>query len=403
MKKQTLLLPLLTLALVALTPATNNLQAQTFSAYPAGEDAISSLGEFRLIVDSAFVDITDAALAGSVLNTTETWPGSGLLIYDGGTFSSPVLYDAATVVGRSDAFVSGTMPADVGTIAGHAPGRTLVRDSQLTLQPSWPEATNRVYEIHTFLKSLHLTDAVTTHLGISVRAGIDAPTRPVSAGEVEAYTTNADFPARSFFNVYVQVDIPASGALPAIQLVNVDPLLVENTVIYGFPPRAFYIHGNTNSVSVYFNANVTITNANGNVTIPRGTLFGQLTLAGHGMSYGEFDITSFETEVETASTTSAMPLNGNPFKSVIIQDFAPDYNAVRAPQPAQYHLTNNTFAFTVFNVDVHSTNYVQASTSLSPGNWQNISTNIAVSNSFSFTDPLAGSNQRRFYRVMVKP
>lgn len=394
---------MLVLTMISLAPALNNLQAQTFSAYPAGDDATSSLGEFRLVVDSAFVDITDAALAGSILNTTETWPGSGLLIYDGGTFSSPILFDAATTVGRSDAFVSGSLPADVGTIAGRAPGRTMISDSQLTLQPSWPEATNRVYEIHTFLKSVHLTDAVTTGLGISVRAGMDAPTRPVSAGEVEAYTTNSDFPAHSFFNVFVQVDIPASGALPAIQLVNVDPLLVENTVIYGFPPRAFYIHGNTNSVSAYFNTDVTITNANGNVTIPRGTLFGQLTLAGHGMSYSEYDISGFETEVETAGTTSTMPLNGNPYRSVVIQDFAPNYNAVRLPQPVQFHLTNNGFAFSVYNVDVHSTNYVQACASLALGNWQTISTNIPGSNNFSFVDPLAGSSQQRFYRVMVKP
>jgi hypothetical protein len=402
MKKTTLFRSLLGMALVALSPAIT-LKAQTFSPYPAGDDASSSLGEFRLLVDSAFIDITDAALKGSILNTTETWPGSGLLIYDGGAFSSPVLYDAATLVGRSDAFVSGTSPYEGGTIAGRAPGRTIINDSQLTLLPSWPDASNRVYEVHTFLKSLYLSDAVTTHLGISVKAGMDAPTRPVSAGEVEAYTTNSDFPARSFFNVYVQVDIPAAGALPAVQLVNVDPLLVENSVIYGFPPRAFYIHQNTNSVSVYFNTDVTISNTNGSVTIPRGTLFGQLSLAGHGMSYGEFDIPSFETEVETTAATSTMPLNGNPYKSVVIQDFAPNYNAVRVPQPAQYHLTNNVFGFTVLNVDVHSTNYVQARTSLSLGNWQNISTNIAVSNSFSFLDPQTGSSQQRFFRVMVKP
>ena len=402
-KKQTLFLPILGLAFISLAPFTHNLQAQTFSLYPAGDDATSSLGEFRLLVDSAFIDIVDAALKGSILNTTETWPGSGLLIYDGGAFSSPVLYDAATTVGRSDGFVSGGSPYDDGTIAGRAPGRTIVSDSQLTLLPSWPDASNSVYEVHTFLKSLHLSDAVTTHLGISVKAGMDAPTRPVSAGEVEAYSTNSDFPARSFFNVYVQVDIPAAGALPAVQLVNVDPLLVENSVIYGFPPRAFYIHQNTNSVSVYFNTDVTLTTTNGSITIPRGTLFGQLTLAGHGMSYSEAEITSFETEVEAAAASSTMPVNGNPYKSVVIQDFAPNYNAIRVPKIVQSHSTNSGFGFTVANLDVHSTNYVQARTNLLLGNWLTISTNIATSNSFNFVDPQAGANQQRFYRVMQMP
>jgi hypothetical protein len=154
---------------------------------------------------------------------------------------------------------------------------------------------------------------------------------------------------------------------------------------------------------VYFNTDVTITNVNGNVTVPRGTLFGQLTLAGHGMSYSEADITSFETEVETAAGTSTMPLNGSPYKSVFIQDFAPNYNAVRAPQIVQCSLTNHVFGCTVLNVDVHSTNYVQTCTNWSLGSWVTISTNVPTTTSFSFTDTQAGGSQRRFYRVMVKP
>ena len=42
-------------------------------------------------------------------------------------------------------------------------------------------------------------------------------------------SSGSDFPARSFFNVYVQVDLPAGGLLPPIQFVNVDPLLVQQT------------------------------------------------------------------------------------------------------------------------------------------------------------------------------
>jgi hypothetical protein len=147
-----------------------------------------------------------------------------------------------TAIGRSDAFLSGSLQDVGGAIAGRAPGRTYVKDSQLAVVPSWAEATNGVHELHTFIKSLNLTDSFTTRVGFSVKAGLQAPTRPVSAGEVEAGSATNDFPAKSFFNVFVQVDLPGGGALPAIQLVNVDPLLVEQTNIVSFTPRIVRLH-----------------------------------------------------------------------------------------------------------------------------------------------------------------
>jgi hypothetical protein len=307
-----------------------------------------------------------------------------------------------TTVGRSDGFVSGSPPDTNGVIAGRAPGRTYVSESQLTVKPGWANATGRVYEVHTFMKSLHLTDAVTTHLGFSVRAGMLAPTRPVSAGEVEAYHTTSDFPASSFFNIYVEVDIPAAGALPAVQLVNVEPMLVENASIYGFPPRASYTHGNTNAVPVYSNQDLTITNANGSLTVPRGTLFGQLTLAGHGMSYSEYEIPSFETEME-AELLTPMPLPANPFKSVVIEDFAPNYNAVPQALLMWSYVTNGTFVLTVNNVKPHTTNYVQVSTNLTLASWLTLSTNVPATNFFIVTDPAVETYRQRFYRVLQMP
>jgi hypothetical protein len=379
------------------------LHAQRFSAYPAGDDSASSLGEFRLVVDAAWVDVMDAALAGSVLATTETWPGSGMLIYDGGVFTSPVLFDAATVIGRSDPFVSDAPQDALGMLAGRAPGRTYVGDSMLTVRPPWLDATGRVYEIHTYLKSLNLSDAVTTRLGITVKGGMDAPTRPVCAGEVEAYTTNSDFPARSFFNVYVKVDLPASGALPAVQLVNVNPLLVVNSAIYSIPPHVFYIHGNTNAVPVYFNTPISISNPNGTVTIPRGTLFGQLTLGGHGMSYAEYEIPSFEAEMEAEIATGTMPTSPNPSNSVVVQDFSPNYYAVPVPGISQSQLTNGTFSFTVTNVTSTRTAYVQRCTNLFGPNWVTIRTNVPTTNYFLFSDSAAGNGPQQYYRVIATP
>ena len=396
MKPKRTLLPILGLSLAALiSPVT--LHAQRYAAYPAGDDAASSLGQFRIIVDGSLVDILDAALAGSMFTTTDAM--DGVAIYDGGVFTSPVLFDPATTVGRSDPFVSSAPQDTNGVIAGRWPGRTFLNDAQLLVKPNWPDSTGRVYEVHTFLKSLHLTDALTTHLGFSVKAGMSAPTRPVSAGEVEAYSTNSDFPARSFFNVYVVVDIPAGGPLPAVQLVNVEPLLVENAVIYGFPPRAFYIHGNTNAVPVYFNADVHLTTPGGNLTLPRGTLLGQLTLAGHGMSYSEYEIVTFETEME-AEMQSSMPLSANPFPNVFIQDFAPDYSAMPPARISRAFVANNTFFLTVSNVTPRSTNYVQVCTNLWPTNWLTVATNVPNTNVFNFTNAAVGAYPQRFFRVL---
>jgi len=399
--KSTIPLPVIGCAL-AIICAPPNLRAQRFQAFPAGDDSASSLGQFRLIVDGAWVDILDAALSNSVFTTTEAL--SGVLIYDGGVFTSPVLFDPATTVGRSDGFASGAAQDVNGVIAGRAPGRTYVSDSQLIAKPGWSDASNGVYEVHTFLKSLHLTDALTARLGFSVKAGMQAPTRPVSAGEVEAYSSGSDFPARSYFNVYVLVDIPAAGPIPEVQLVNVDPLLVENAVIHGFPPRAFYVHGNTNAVSMYFNADLHIPDPHGgpDLIVPRGTLFGQLTLAGHGMSYSEFEIPSFEAEIETELQTP-MPLNPNPFSSISLEDNSPNYNALPPARLFGSHFTNGAFVFTITNAWPGLTNFVQVSTDLLQTYWVTISTNVPATNVFTLTDPVVGPNRQRFYRVLQTP
>ena len=174
-------------------------------------------------------------------------------IYHRGTFTSPTLYDGGTTIGRSDAFITGTPPDTAGALAGRAPGRTFIKDSQLTGRPSWAEPATAVHEIHTFIKSLNLTDSFTSRVGFSVKAGMQVPTRPVSPGEGEGGSVANDFPALSFFDAFVQVDLPGGGPLPAIQLVNVDLLLVEPTNIISFPPRIIYQHGNSTAVSVYFN------------------------------------------------------------------------------------------------------------------------------------------------------
>ncbi|HSU53810.1 MAG TPA: hypothetical protein VLT36_07135, partial [Candidatus Dormibacteraeota bacterium] len=93
-----------------------------------------------------------------------------------------------------------------------------------------------------------------------------------------------DFPAHSFFDIFVEVNLPplpgteSSVAFPATGaiLTNVQPLIITNLNLTSFPPTVIYIHGgNTNAVQLRFKfSNPPYWAA--------GDLFGTLTLAGHG-------------------------------------------------------------------------------------------------------------------------
>ena len=95
-----------------------------------------------------------------------------------------------------------------------------------------------------------------------------------------------DFPAQSFFDVFVEVtlppvpytisysDFPAGGAV----LYNdaSDPLLIENLSLTELPPTVTYVHGQSTAVPIRFkNSNPPYWAA--------GDVLGYLTLAGHGV------------------------------------------------------------------------------------------------------------------------
>ena len=387
----------------ALLGAPLPLPAQSFTSFPAGDDATTSLGQFQIVLDQAWVKTFDIIMTNSPLGNT--FSTRHLRLYHHGVFTSPTLYDPATTIGRSDSFLSGAPQETLGALAGRAPGRTFIKDSQLTVRPDWAETNNGVHEIHTFIKSMHLTDLFTTRVGFSVKAGMEAPTRPVSAGQVEASNPTSDFPAKSFFNVYVQVDLPGGGVLPAIQLVNVDPLLVQQTNVFSFPPRIIYQHENSTAVSMYFNTDVVIPDPQGgtDIHVTRGTLFGQLTLAGHGVGFAQAETEAFQAEIEAESATASMPVNPLPVTSVQIEDFSPDYNAFPPTVMASHFTGDGSFVFSVSHVAPNTTNYVQVSTNVASGNWQTVATIVSTTNSFIFIDPGVRTNQQRFYRWTAVP
>ena len=227
----------------------------------SADDNVQSLGQFNIVVNPAF----QAMMAGYAGYNATTK-----------VFTSPVLYDGSTDIGRSKPLHKGSAADINGVPVGFA--GTNVSDSMLVVEPAGlgPVGTR---EVHTMIYALDLTSGAA-----AVRAGINAPDQPVSAGEVESYSgamgspTN-DFPAQSFFDVFVDVDLPAGGTntipFPGATLYNSMPLIVQNTNLTSFPPQLVYIHGMSTAVPIKFRTGGSLWSA--------GDTFGVLTLAGHGV------------------------------------------------------------------------------------------------------------------------
>lgn len=299
MKRNPSFLPILGLAFTALSAPAN-------AQFPGrGDDVTPSLGQFNVVVDPHF----EFALKNNPAYAPYLSNKGGNL-----NFTSPILFDPTTTIGRSDPLSAGSAADTAGVLAGSLAPH-LLRDDQFTVKPSFAEAPQGTREVHTFIESIHLTGS-----GFEVKAGNQAPLRPISAGEVESLSGNSgdptqDFPANSFFDVFVQVDVPGLGGFPKVELVNVDPLLVQSTSITSFPPTVLYIHGNSSAVPLYFNTDISA------LGIHRGDLFGQLTLAGHGVGFTEADVAEFEAaEAEAETHNGRLPLQANPIPHVDIVD-----------------------------------------------------------------------------------
>ncbi len=229
-----------------------------------GEDSFTSIGSFRLLIAPQYRSLFVGC------------PG-----YDGiSRLQSPDLSDAATLVGRSDPIDENGFSDSVGAPVGTTTV-TYISDSDMTVKPASFEPTGTVTsrEVHTELRAMNLTG-----FGAYVKAGPTAGL-PVNAGEVESKSLTPvpalDFPAESFFDVFVEVNYPMSlcPALGAdLILKNTSALLVYNSNLVEFPPKVIYIHGNTNAVPVYFRDN-------NSPKWTAGSLLGWLVLAGHGAGY----------------------------------------------------------------------------------------------------------------------
>jgi hypothetical protein len=248
-----------------------------------GDDGVPSLGTVRIYVADKFRPLM------------YEYPGYN---HYSRRLDSPILYDTMTVIGRSGPHLDGD-PFDVdGDSVGTA--LTLISDAMIPLWPDGFEGPSGTREVHTEVYALNMT----AMLGmVAVRAGIHAPDRPMSPGEVESKSgasgdPSQDFPAESFFDVFVEMDLPDWNGFPGGTLYNTTPLLVYNETLTGFPPRVVYIHCNSSAVPVMF------LHDDPGGEWQAGEVFGHMVLAGHGISFDEGDIVEFE---EIMSQVPEMP------------------------------------------------------------------------------------------------
>jgi hypothetical protein len=261
---------------------------------PQGDDVTSSLGVFKIVVDPLFRPLL-----------SPTGPPTSFVGYTGfhtsdGRLTSPMLYDSSTIIGRSNPnsrFYLFPQPLGAGswdTILGYGdyPGIPF-------FWAAAPPPTEEVLtEIKTFvLKTINAAtgqECTNTLVPTAppnypmVKAGTFAGVAPRSLGIVQENVANGaappDFPAHSFFDIFVEVNLPplpgteSSVAFPptGAVLTNGVALVVTNLNLNDFPPEVIYIHGgNTNAVPLMFKFDNPPYWA-------AGDLFGTLVLAGHG-------------------------------------------------------------------------------------------------------------------------
>ena len=257
--------------------------AQSFP--PQGNDSTSSMGSFKIQVMPQFVSLfyhpNPAPAPPNICFGFD--PSTNIL-----SSPSPML-DPGTLIGRSMPILDGSnatpaYPAGPPSDLGGAPvgipqgviSPSTVSESMLIPPPGFPcggvspcSSGSGTPEVHTEVESLFLTGTYSTGGVANVRAGqwynssaqASWPPAKISPGEVESQagpnaTPQTFFPASSFFDVFVQVDMPGCTAFPKAFpggiLYNLMPLVVKNNQVTTFPPQVVYLHDATSIVPILF-------------------------------------------------------------------------------------------------------------------------------------------------------
>lgn len=268
-----------------LVPLSNRAWAQ-FG--PAGTDTTQSLGQFSIVVNPAFSAAVQANYPSYYNVATNI-------------FTSPLLYDPTTMIDRSNTTTVGSPAYNAGLPVG-SPTNGSVTPAALAAY-GYPAGYTPAANEDTVFTQINTFNLASGGFGVLAGAAAQAavPGTPNSIGEVVSNATGAnigqpasDFPAKSFFDIFVDVEVPGLGG----SLTNSSPLYVENPAITSFPPVVIYTHGNSSAVPLELGA--------GNVFgEPAGTVFGLMTLAGHGAGYGQNGSSTGQTDENNGQTPDA--------------------------------------------------------------------------------------------------
>lgn len=289
-----------------------------------GNDSTSSMGSFKIYVNPNFINLFYHPNPPPA--PPDICPG-----YEPSTniLSSPSpMTDGGTLIGRSDpipdssnatpAYPAGP-PSDLGGAPVGLPAGvilpTTVSESMLIPPPGFPcggvtsscSSGPGTPEIHTAVESLFLSGVYPSGGQATVRAGQyynntgqnpSWPPAKNSPGEVESQagptaTPATFFPASSFFDVFVQVDLPKcpttnpafTKAFPSGTLYNLMPLVVKNNNVQSLPPKVVYLHDSSSIVPILF------LNDDPSGLWHKDDILGYFLLVGHGvgMLQGDFD------------------------------------------------------------------------------------------------------------------
>ena len=340
--------------------------------FPAqGDDTTYSMGVFRIVVDPIFRTLLEPG------GPNVTYPGYSLADFK---VTSPLCIDSATTIGRSGPSIR---PRIFPTPIGLGSWDSVSGYGAYPATPfTWLFPMPNTAEVLTEIKSFVLSSASSSAgqrecppdprvppVPINwpmVKSGTFAGVMPRSLGMVHENMPNgvgaSDFPAHSFFDIFVEVSLPpipgtksgtlfpAGGAL----LTNGTPLIITNLALDNFPPTVVYIHGETTAVPLKFKQpNPPYWAA--------GEVFGWLVLAGHGTSsndcsnpgavtalldaaLGPIGTSAPEMPVEWTRTNTLCPSPGTTYESVkdidIIQFPVPGFGAVSVRNFVHGNLVN---------------------------------------------------------------
>jgi hypothetical protein len=223
--------------------------AGTFPAAAEDQAGISSFGYTTVFirVDKAFQPFIQAQI--------NSMPGYS---YDPktGMLRTPGAYDPAVRFGFSGSLTVGSNAATNGVKVGVASPTTVKANSFTTIPTGFTGAkgTDEIFD--------KITTMDMQGKNVEILAGTAAGDRPNSIGIIQSLSDSGkaanDFPAKSFFDIFVDIKLDFNNGQTPATLNNSDktPFVVQSTSLTQLPPFAIPLFGHSTGVPIFFQGNV---------------------------------------------------------------------------------------------------------------------------------------------------